>query len=332
LAFFTIRNLLAPITVAGILAILFYSSFVWLSQRLRLNKTLTAFGLTLATLCFIVLPLIFTFASLTREASLIYQRINELVSFSEASNSRLWQDVQTAAQFYGFDLEQALQEYLAPTLTRAGSLLSSIFGFFFTNVVNIVLLFVVSLVALFFFLRDGEALIGFLKKVSPLTEQQTEHMLSTFKNVIQAVLLANLLTALVQGILGGIGFWLFGVSAPVFWGTVMFFFALIPFFGPVFIYVPATLYLLLTGPVNTAALYFLYNVLIVSMADNVIKPWVIGDRVKIHPLIIFLSVLGGIQLWGVLGIIYGPLVAAILLLILDLHLRESKQRSLFNGY
>ena len=287
--------------------------------------------MSLATLCFVALPLIFIFVLLTNEVGLIYQKINELVSFSGPEQAGLWRDLQGLAQYYGFDYELALQEYLTPTLAKAGTVLSSIFGFFFTNAINLVLLFVVALVSLFFFLRDGESLIEFIKRASPLTERQTENLLNTFKNVIQAVLLANLLTALAQGILGGIGFWIFGLPAPVFAGTVMFFTSLIPFFGPVFVYVPATIYLLLTSQTNLVLLYLLYNMGLVSSVDNLIKPWIIGGRVKIHPLIIFLSVLGGIKLWGVLGILYGPLVAALLLMVLDLHLRETKQRSLFGG-
>jgi len=105
---------------------------------------------------------------------------------------------------------------------------------------------------------------------------------------------------------------------------------MIPFVGPGVVYIPATVFIFLgTGSLEKTFMFLAYNLLIVSTVDNIIKPAIIGTRTHIHPLIILLSLVAGVKLWGVIGILYGPLVAALFLLAIDFYLEETKQRSLF---
>ena len=230
----------------------------------------------------------------------------------------------------GIDTKTILVSYIIPFLNQIGSAASKLFVSFFANLPRILLDFFLMLAATFFFLKDGKKIKKFLFSVIPLTESESDHLSKTFSGVILGVFWGQFLTAIVQGFLGGFGFYLFGLSAPVFWGMLITFFSLIPFIGPMIIYLPATLYLFISGqPLLATSLFLSYNLFVVSSVDNVIRPLVIGSRIKIHPALIFFALIGGLRFFGILGIIYGPLIMAMFLLLSDLYLEKTKQQSLF---
>lgn len=331
LGFIAFKELLASVALAVMFVILIYPAYFWLLNKTRLNNNIVAFLLTLLILCFFIFPLFFFTTLLFKEANVIYQKANQfLMQKSFWGDSIFWQDLQRWAEEYDIDINVFIGEYLVPGIKSFIATLSATFGAFIVNTLQLAILFLVTIVCVFFFLRDGSKIVDFLKKISPLTDQQTEHLFAAFTNVISAVLLANLLVAFVQGILGGFGFWIFGIPAPVFWGTVIFFLSLVPFLGPAFVYGPTALFLFfLSRDAIITLLYLGYNVFIVSSVDNIIRPLIIGGKTKLHPLLSFLSIVGGLRAWGIMGIFYGPLVAALLLLVFDLHLKETEQRSLF---
>ena len=232
---------------------------------------------------------------------------------------------------FGVDTKTFLVSYIVPFLNQAGSAASKVFVAFFTNLPKILLDFFLMLAAVFFFLKDGKKIKEFFFNVIPLSENESNHLTETFNGVILGIFWGQFLTAIVQGFLGGLGFYLFGLTAPVFWGVLMAFFSLIPFIGPMIVYLPATLYFFVSGQPLPATLLFLsYNLFVVSSVDNVIKPLVIGSRIKIHPALIFFALIGGLRFFGPLGIIYGPLIMAMFLLLSDLYLEKTKQQSLFD--
>jgi len=322
-----LKTMLAPLVLSVVIAVLMYPVYKKFLKLFKNNRNLAAFCVTLIVLGFILLPIFSLGTILVREIQTVYQTVSELLeNTTQSERSTMFQVIIQWASQYGINLENTLRTYVLPGISKTSVLLTALAA----NAVGIMLGFIIAIVVLFFILRDSNELTQFLKKISPLSEQNTKYFLDTCTNVIQGVLWANILTACAQGILGGIGFAIFQIPSPVFWGMVMFVFSMIPFFGPAFIYGPATLLMFLTTQdLQQSLLYLAFNVLFVSTIDNIIKPLVIGGKVKIHPLITFLAIVGGIRAWGILGIIYGPLVAALVLLVIDIHLRETKQRSLF---
>ena len=327
LAFWGLKTMLAPLVLSVIVAVLVYPLYRILLRYLKKNKNLSAFLVTVLVLVFILLPIFSLGTVLIKELQNVYRLINDAIADTTASQrSAVLENVSHWALQYGVNIEEVLKNYVLPGLNKTSVVLTAVA----TNAIGIMFGFIIAVASLFFLLRDGDEIIKFLQKISPLSEQNTKYFLATCKNVIQGVLWANMLTACAQGIIGGIGFAVFGLPSPIFWGVVMFCFSMIPFFGPAFVYGPTTLFLFLsTQDVQRSLLFLAFNVLLVSTIDNIIKPLVIGGKVKIHPLITFLSIIGGIRAWGVLGIIYGPLVASLFLLVIDIHLREIKQQSLF---
>lgn len=169
----------------------------------------------------------------------------------------------------------------------------------------------VMIVAIYYFLADGPGMIRTFMRLSPLDDRYEAQLIDQFVSVSRAVVVATLLSALVQGMLAGIGYFLVGLDSVFLLAILTMLFALIPFVGAAAVWVPCCLWLLLFEERTTAAvLLALYGAGVISMADNVIKPYVLQGRSNLHPLLALLSVLGGIQAMGPIGILVGPMVVA----------------------
>jgi len=147
-----------------------------------------------------------------------------------------------------------------------------------------------------------------------------------------AVFYGNIFVAIIQGILGGVGFFVLGVESPVLWGFVMILFALIPYFGTAIIWLPAALNLLFKGYLENDASYtargiilIVYGILVISSIDNILKPRLIGSKAQVHPVLVLLGVLGGLSLFGFIGLILGPVMLALLMTFVDIYEEEKAE-------
>ena len=188
----------------------------------------------------------------------------------------------------------------------------------------------VMIIALYYFLADGPAMIQALMRLSPLDDRYEEQLLREFATVSRAVVVATLLSALAQGILAGIGYFFAGVGSLALLTMLTMLFALIPFIGGAAVWVPCCLWLFLEGRTTAAIVLTVYCAVVVSMADNIIKPLVLQGQSNLHPLLALLSVLGGVKALGPIGIVVGPMVVAFLQALLKMlqveldHLSEAK--------
>jgi predicted PurR-regulated permease PerM len=169
------------------------------------------------------------------------------------------------------------------------------------------------LLMLFFLLRDGGRLKAELRPVSPFSEEQERQIFDHLERTIKGALQAVVVVPLVQGILAGIGFMLFGVPSPFVWGTAVILAATVPLVGSPLGWLPACAYLLLQGRAGPALGLLAYSTVIVSGSDNVIKPLVLRGSARIHPLLGFLSIVGGVLAFGVFGFLIGPVVLSLVL-------------------
>jgi predicted PurR-regulated permease PerM len=192
---------------------------------------------------------------------------------------------------------------------------TSILGSVTRFVINIVLL----LFVLFFVLRDHERLIAFLHRAIPLPRSEEEKLFYEVKAVSKSALLGSLLTAITQGVVGGIGLWLAGFPG-VFWGAVMAFASLIPFVGTALVWAPASLYLFATGSWHWAIFMALWGMLVVGSIDNFLRPFFMQGA-SMNTVVIFFALLGGLQAFGLIGLIYGPLIVAIASVLFNLYER-----------
>lgn len=176
-----------------------------------------------------------------------------------------------------------------------------------------------GLLAFFYFLKDGEQFTNLLVRLSPLEDKHDRKILDRLQIAIMSVVQGTVIIAIVQGILAGFGLLIFGVPSPTVWGSVAAIAAMVPTVGTALVMGPAVLYLVIIGQSFKALGLAIWAVAIVGSIDNVLKPYLIGRGVNLHPLLILLSVLGGLQWFGPIGFLLGPLILSLLFALFDLY-------------
>ncbi|MGD9149221.1 MAG: AI-2E family transporter [Desulfobacterales bacterium] len=194
-----------------------------------------------------------------------------------------------------------------------------------TNVLKFIVNFFFMLLIIFYLLIDSPRLISFIVKISPLPEDQDQILIQKFKDIATAILLGNGLGGLIQGTLGGIVFAFFGLKSPFVWGVIMALLAFLPILGIGVVFVPAAILLFLQGRVTAGIFFLVFYIILSGGIEYFFKPKLVGQRVRMHTLIVFLSIIGGLKLFGILGIIYGPLVVTAFLTLSEIYLASYQQ-------
>jgi len=216
------------------------------------------------------------------------------------------------------DLNQALsQEAIVERIkgmsgTIAGRTLGFVGGVFGALVQVFFVIF-----TMYYLFRDGDRIAKALPDVLPLERKQSAVILERTRSVISASLYGVLVIAIIQGTLGGVAFWALGIPSAIVWAVVMVFLSMIPMAGSFIVWVPAAIYLAATGHWGKAILLAAWGALVIGTVDNLLRPKLVGEKTKLHELFIFFSVLGGLHVFGVVGIVLGPVVLAITLGLLD---------------
>lgn len=210
---------------------------------------------------------------------------------------------------------QNLINLLEPRVTAMiGDLVAATIGFLIKGFLGVfVLLFV-----MYYGFKDGRRFVQFIYDSMPLREVYKDRLFRESQEVIDAVFVGNILVSVVQGTLGGLGFWAFGIPNPVFWGFVMTILAILPIIGTPVVWVPAGIILIAIGDTFAGVGILIYGLLIVSTVDNFLKPKIIGDRSQVHPAVVLLGVVGGLWVFGAIGFLLGPLILAIFGVLLGL--------------
>lgn len=195
---------------------------------------------------------------------------------------------------------------------------------FFGGLVGIIVQIFFVVFTMYYLFRDGERFVRALPDTLPLQRGQSEKIFERTRDVISASLYGVLVIAVIQGALGGVAFWALGLPSAIVWAVVMTFLSMIPMAGSFLVWVPAAIYLALTGHYGKALILALWGALIIGTVDNFLRPKLVGERTKLHELFIFFSVLGGLQVFGVVGIVLGPVVLAITLALLDVFRQTEK--------
>lgn len=200
-------------------------------------------------------------------------------------------------------------------------------GLVFSTIAQGVLTFALSLFVLFYFFKDEQKIKNFIIEYNPLSQKNALLIIDKIRNSVNSVIRGSLVVAILQGIVTGIGFAIFGISNPALWGGVAVFAALVPTFGTSLIIIPAILYLWLLGEVGYALGLLIWGIVAVGLLDNFLGPQLVKRGTHIHPLLILLSVLGGVSFFGPLGFILGPLVFSLLFAMLEIYKAVSKDMS-----
>ena len=188
-----------------------------------------------------------------------------------------------------------------------------------SNVLKFLVNFFFMLLIIYYLLIDRHRFLSFVVDLSPLPDDQDEKLFQKFKDMAGAILIGNGLGGLIQGILGGIVFAVFGLKSPFLWGVIMGLMAFLPIVGIGIIFIPAALYLFLVGRIGAGIFFIIFYVILSGSIEYIFKPRLVGQRVQMHTLLVFLSIIGGLKLFGILGIIYGPLIVTAFLTLTDIY-------------
>ncbi len=203
-----------------------------------------------------------------------------------------------------------LRSLIEDVISRTGGFVAARVGGLLADIAVLLFQLLVTLIALFFFLRDADAIMRDLRGLLPFEDLRRERMIRQTRDLVYASIAAGLLIAALQGLAGGLVFAVLGLAAPVFWGVMMGLLALFPFVGTWVIWMPAAIWLIATGQVVTGVILVVLGGLVATI-DNVLRPAILSDRAQMNGLLMFISLLGGVSLFGFLGIVLGPLVSAI---------------------
>ncbi len=188
-----------------------------------------------------------------------------------------------------------------------------------SNILKFLVNFFFMLLIIYYLLIDRERFLSFLVDLSPLPDDQDEKLFQKFKDMAGAILIGNGLGGLIQGTLGGIVFAIFGIKSPFLWGVIMGLMAFLPIVGIGIIFIPAAIYLFLVGRIAAGIFFIIFYVILSGGIEYIFKPRLVGQRVQMHTLLVFLSIIGGLKLFGILGIIYGPLIVTAFLTLTDIY-------------
>jgi predicted PurR-regulated permease PerM len=325
LMFSILSPFLAVLVWAGAIGTISHTLYVRLLKRASGRETLAATLMTTAVVLALIVPLVGVVFILSREAALAYHYLESVTAGSSVLDfgdlmahpalAPLVERLQPIIGKYNLDLESlvmpAVKNGLSAMLNYSTGMVKNIFALLFKLVLMVI--------TLFFIYRDGEQFLQRFWQVAGIGSELRASITDTLARVLGAVMYGVILTCLVQGALGGIGFWVAGLPSPFLFGTLMAICAPIPFIGTALVWAPGAIYLLAQGETMPGLLLIAWGVMVVSSIDNIIRPLFISGRAKLPILLIVFGVLGGFLAFGFSGVVVGPMILAVALVLVEVY-------------
>jgi predicted PurR-regulated permease PerM len=325
LFYLVIHPFLTDLFVATVIAMVFYPLYKKFLRLFKGWKILAALLTIIIIILAFLIPISLLSGVITGQSLELYQQISKGLqdgTIKKAIDLKLvyfnlffdrWQiNIQTLR----------LEEYAGKFLTSFSEFIYTEMTALAKGVAGILFDVVIVLFISFFLLIDGEKFLHEIKVFSPLEVTHHDRIILQLEKTVKATLKGSIIVALTQGLLGGIGFWIFNIPSAAFWGVCMVFSSVIPLVGTSIIWIPAALYLAFASSFWMALGLALWGALIISGADNVLRPLLLKGAANLHPLLTFLSVLGGLLYFGFLGFILGPVVLSFLMTLFDIYKKE----------
>jgi predicted PurR-regulated permease PerM len=313
-------KMLEPFIEVLLWAVVLVIVFMPVHRRVRARVGSPGWSAMLSCLLVVVVilvPLTLVALAITREMTHIAQSIQTGAGTDGLLNSPY---IDRALNWIGqyVDLSQFnSQQFIAERLKSLGGAIAGRTLGLVGGVVGIVIEVFFVIFTMYYLFRDGERMREAVYNVMPLNDRRAREIIDRTQEVISASVYGVLVIALIQGTLGGIAFWALGLPSSLLWGVVMVFLSMIPMAGAFVVWVPAALYLVITGAWGKAIILTIWGALVIGSVDNFLRPKLVGEKTRLHELLIFFSVLGGLQVFGVIGLVLGPVVVAITIALLD---------------
>ncbi len=324
LSVFVIRPFIIAILLGAFLAYLLHPVHRILAKRMK-SRVFPPLILCLLVLFILIVPGVFLAESLIKESYTSYIVVKQklAIGFFRDCDNTFCYALREFSQ--NPDIQSQIKEITKAVTTWVVEKSSSLLVSLPKMILNLVVLFY----TLYYFLKDGPRLLRDLNTYLGLRQKKYQLILGRLGEILHGVVYGYLLIAVMQGALGALGFFLFGISSPLFWGMIMGFFALVPFIGTAAVWFPAALLLFLEGLfVDSNSLMlkavglFIYGSVVISGLDNFIRPKLMGEKARIHPVVILLGIFGGVIAFGTFGVILGPLVLSLAVVILEAYIEK----------
>jgi predicted PurR-regulated permease PerM len=316
LVFRVFEPFLAPLGWAAVFGVIFYS----LNKRFerKWGRTQSAVLITLGLTMILIVPVLLLAVMFVREGIAAATDIQAAMAgggYGWINRAWGWLISRISAEGISVDLPSLVRQ----GASRAGEYMATALGRVIRNIVVFLFELFVMLFALFYFLRDGDSIVDRFRLFLPFEESMTERMLAEARELIFASVTTSLVIAAVQGIICGGAFAITGLGSPIFWGVVMGFLSLLPVVGAWPVWIPGAIWLFSTGHAGRAVILIAICGALGATIDNILRPVLLGGRASLNGLLVFISVLGGIAVFGVLGVVLGPIVVATTVGILDVY-------------
>ena len=324
LCWLMLRPFIAVLAWATVLVIVFFPVHKQLAQKIK-RRGLCALLSSSLVILIVVLPLTFLTLAVTNELAgavrSLPSHMDQLMDPTGTVTGHVFNWIHERLGMDAAEMRQLLVEQLriyssailGQSLGIMGNVLSTIVKTFFV------------VITMYYLFRDGDKIVKALPDALPFSTDQSEALLARINQVISASVYGVVTIALLQGLLGGLAFWVLGMPSPILWAAVMAFICMIPVAGSFLVWLPAAIYLMLTGHLTKGILLIIWGALVISTIDNFLRPKLIKNQTKLHELFVFFSVLGGMSVFGLLGIVLGPVVLAITLGLLDTFKVQSRE-------
>ena len=323
--FAMLRPFLIAILLAGMLAGLLYPLYTRLKLRLWNKEALSSVICVLLVLFLIIIPLVSVMGLITYQAFQVkdsveqgYQKVVE----KGPGWIENFRDHPLVGKIVGQDIDW--KQKAGEGAKFVSTFIIKAIGKTSQSTFQTILMSFIMLYTLFFFLIDGPALMQRIKYLSPIKDEYEDQIIDRFLSIARATIKGTIIIGLIQGVMGGITFAIFGVGSSIFWGTLMVILSIIPGVGSALIWVPAIIIKVMTGHIGQG-IGILIGGILISVSDNVLRPKLVGKDTKMHELMILFSTLGGIALFGIIGFILGPILAAVFVTVTDIYASEYQE-------
>ncbi len=339
LFYLIIKPFFIPVFWAVVLSVLMYPYYAWILKNITRNRTLASAIACATIILFVIIPMAALGTLVADEVLHAYRRAESSLShpgqaaglaekalafeYLERLKGYLGQYVDLGSIDASSILANALKEGLRFTSTGLGGFLRG-FGSVMLNVF-------LAFFSMFYLFKDGQRLLVLTEDLLPISSGLKQEIIEKTRQIISVTIIGGVLIGALQAALGGAAFWLLGLKSPVLWGFVMFLLSFLPGIGTAIVWGPAAAYLLITGAYAKGISLLIWGVVLIGLADNVLRPMALSSRTSIHPLLLFFSILGAVSAFGIIGIIAGPIIVSVLLSGIEVYRAHIMESEKFTG-
>ena len=309
---------------AAILAFAFYPIYYRLKQLLR-NDTVASVLMTALIFLLVIPPVIYLIVNLAAQAIELYQFATDYVR--QGSLNSLIDQIRSIHLVQNIEerlvqwepLKENLSQWLLNSARALGNFTAAQAGTITKNIFFVILNIFMMSFLMFAFFKDGEQIYSFLYEIAPLEEKHKKPVFLRISETFSAVIRGQLFTSLTQAFVAGIFFWILGIPLPLFFATVTFITAMIPVVGAATVWFPLVVYLAATHQYMKAGILFVFGVLVISLIDNIMKPALIGEKTRLPYFLLFFGILGGIKIYGLMGIFLAPALLSLFFALIGIY-------------